>query len=183
MSVTNVTYHSVLRGLHQLAPYYSFWQQRRNLKRGHIRWPRYCNCVHRGRYPASRSRHLALYSGGGASISTLQRLAGHQCVKSCWMHRLSLSSALIHPFICSPTPSAIVLYGGRASLAPHNNWSDLNEYCRHSAVSIESVIPVAGTFPRINFIIPVISQICDFYLCHNVTGIFVPGKCRARVNT
>lgn len=88
-------------------------QQKRNLKQGHVNWPRYCNHVHKGQYPAweetstsCRSRQL-LCTGGGFNFNApvpLWSLASDELLGPILWH-----SPFIQPSInstpLSPPPS------------------------------------------------------------------------------
>lgn len=82
----------------------SRWQQRGNLKQGHINWPRYCNHVHKGQYPACKDvcllgGHTNYCVSAQASISVHQRLAGFWHVIICWIYPVTFASAFIRPSI------------------------------------------------------------------------------------
>lgn len=81
------------------------WQQKRKLKQGHVNWPRYCNHVHKGQYPAweetstfCRPRQL-LYSSGGLYFNTpalLWKLASEKSLGCISWNSPSFYPALYH---------------------------------------------------------------------------------------
>lgn len=100
------------------------WQQRGNLKQGHINWPRYCNHVHKGQYPAWEDvcllgGHTNYCVSAQASISVHQRLAGHWPVIIRWIYPVTFASAFIRPSIRwhPPLPST--------ALEPEDGWASL----------------------------------------------------------
>lgn len=110
------------------------WQQRGNLKQGHINWPRYCNPVHKGQYPGWEDvcllgGHTNYCVSAQASISVHQRLAGHWPVIIRWIYPVTFASAFIRPSIRwhPPTPrcSRGLRWGSLSTLC--NDWSDLIE--------------------------------------------------------
>lgn len=99
---------------------FSLWQQKRNLKQGHVNWPRYCNHAHKGQYPAweetstSCGPRQLLCSGGGFNFNApapLRTLASDESLGHISWHSpciLLLSSpsitATTTPFPSLPSP-------------------------------------------------------------------------------